>query len=215
MLCPMPYLVRLQLPDAATVTALSNDPDPPVPGTRFVVEVDCSREIAVVQETSVTKTNAPEPGMGRIVGPLDADGERAASLAEAQAAEALATFVQLLRRDGVAARPIKAHFGLDRRRLVVWYIPPQVGIDLKSLEGEFRRKVRAAAVELRAVSPREAAALLGGTGCCGRPLCCATWLRRPAPSGPVRGGPSVFFATGLCGQGRCCHSFSPDAEDVP
>ena len=202
---PMPYLVRIQLPDTTVVSTLSTAPDPPVPGTRLVVATDASREIAIVLETSSTSMEAPDPGMGRIVGPADADARRAASVAETQAAEALGVFAQLLRRDGLAARPLKAHFDLDRRRLVVWYIPPQGGIDLKPLEGEFRRKARAATLDLRAVSPREAAALLGGVGCCGRPLCCASWLRRQ--TGAVRNGPATFAATGLCGQTRCCHSF--------
>ncbi len=201
----MPYLVRIQLPDSSVVSALSTDADPPVPGTRLVVATEAAREIATVLETSSTSMDAPDSGMGRIAGPVDADMERAASVAETQAAAALGAFAQLLRRDGLAVRPVKAHFDLDRRRLIVWYISPQGGTDLKPLEGEFRRKVRASSVDLRAVAPREAAALLGGIGCCGRPLCCASWLRRQ--TGAARNGPATFSATGLCGLGRCCHSF--------
>lgn len=206
----MQYLARIQIPDLGVVTALSSGAEPPSPGSRHVVESGGFQEIGTVLETSTATRSAADAVSTRILRAVtDAD---AAAEAEAavRAAEALQTFGQLLERHGVAARPVKSHFSMDRKRLVAWYLPQSAPTpDLKPLEGEFRRKARAASVDLRAASPREAAAMLGGVGCCGRQLCCASWLRGTPQSAPSRNASSTLLSNaGICGQGRCCHSFS-------
>lgn len=202
----MPFLVHLRLPDAGHLTAHTANDEPPVPGSRFVVETGNGREIATVFETSSTTLPAPEPGMARLAGPVGPDEERAAAEADRAATKAMDTFSALLQRDGVIARPLRAHYDLGRRRLILWHTAPAGGPDIKTLEGEFRRKVRATAVDLRSVAPREAAALLGGCGCCGRTLCCASWQTH-ATAATAHAAPAPFSACGLCGQTRCCQTF--------
>ena len=205
----MPYLVRIQIPDLGIVSALASGAEPPAPGTRHVVESGGSQDIGTVLETSTATRSASDAVPARIVRVATAADDRAEADAADRAAEALRTLGQLLAHHGIAARPVKARFGIDRKRLVVWYLPQALPPpDVKSVEGEFRRKVRAAAVDFRMATPREAAAMLGGTGCCGRPLCCASWMRCPREAGPQRNAPAPISTAGLCGQSRCCHDFA-------
>ena len=212
-LCRMPYLVRIQIPDVGVVSAVSSGAEPPAPGSRHVVEVGGSQDVGTVLETSTATRSAADAFSARILRlATDADTATEADAA-ARAAEALRMFGQLLANHGVAARPVKARFSLDRKRLVVWYLPQSAPApDLKSLEGEFRRKARASSVDLRVASPREAAAMLGGVGCCGRPLCCASWMRHSGQMAPSRNTSTTLLSNaGVCGQGRCCHAFSADS----
>ncbi len=205
----MPYLVRIQIPDLGVVSALASGTEPPAPGTRHVVESGGSQDIGTVLETSTATRSAADAVPARIVRAATEADDHAEATAAVHAAGALKTLGQLLAHHSIQARPVKARFGIDRKRLVVWYLPQILPPpDVKSIEGEFRRKARASSVEFRMATPREAAAMLGGTGCCGRPLCCATWMRCPREAGPQRNAPVPISIAGLCGQSRCCHDFA-------
>ncbi len=78
---------------------------------------------------------------------------------------------------------------------------------VKQLAAEFHTRV-----ELRQVGARNEAQKIGGVGCCGRPICCASFLPRFEPV-TIRmakdQGLSLEPAkiSGLCGRLLCCLSF--------
>ncbi len=91
---------------------------------------------------------------------------------------------------------------------IIFYFTADGRVDfrelVRALAGIFRSRI-----ELRQIGVRDEAKLLGGVGCCGRPLCCATFLKNFEPI-------SVKMAkvqnlslnptkiSGLCGRLMCC-----------
>jgi len=102
---------------------------------------------------------------------------------------------------------VKADYTFDGKRLTFFF----------SSEGrvDFRALVRDLAetfgcrIELRQIGVRDEAKMLGGIGPCGRPLCCAQWLREFAPVGikvAKEQGMSLNPAkiSGVCDRLMCC-----------
>jgi cell fate regulator YaaT (PSP1 superfamily) len=70
-------------------------------------------------------------------------------------------------------------------------------------------------IELRQIGVRDEAKLLGGIGCCGRPLCCATFLGdfepvsiRMAKDQSLSLNPTKI--SGICGRLMCCLKYEND-----
>lgn len=61
------------------------------------------------------------------------------------------------------------------------------------------------------VSNREAAAVLGGIGPCGRELCCKNWLKSPIEDANQCTG----SGTGYCGKNYCCCLYERDDFKAP
>ena len=81
---------------------------------------------------------------------------------------------------------------------------------VKDLASVFRTRI-----ELRQVGVRDEAKLLGGIGCCGRPLCCATFLGdfipvsiRMAKDQNLSLNPAKI--SGICGRLMCCLKYESD-----
>ena len=90
-------------------------------------------------------------------------------------------------------------------------------VDLHGLKSALDARF-ATDVRIRSVSPRGAAALIGGMGLCGRRLCCSQGLaggnteaRQAVASGKDLRDPAL---AGPCGRLRCCYRFEP-APDTP
>ncbi len=119
----------------------------------------------------------------------------------------------------VAAAPqgvhaVSARFNLDRSRLLIVYHADQ-RFDARRVAASLNRRYQAL-VEARQVGIRDEAAILGGIGTCGRPICCATWLRefkpvnvRMAKSQDLSLNPNTI--NGYCGRLRCCLRYEHDS----
>ncbi len=106
------------------------------------------------------------------------------------------------------------HLTLDQKYLVCLYTA-EGRVDFRS----FLHSMAAAIpqrLEMRQIGPREEAALLGGLGICGRPLCCHSFLSLMLPPAQGNGPWRSSSKLGLCNQTRCClHFASPDAPKLP
>ena len=130
-----------------------------------------------------------------------------------ESASAVRTFSDLIREHRVPVKPISASFSFDGSLLTLSYAPHQ-GIerpDLRALGRDLARTF-GCRVDLRAVSPREEARLLGGLGRCGRTLCCSSWLpvfpeitMGMAKTQDLALNPSKV--SGVCGRLLCCLSY--------
>ena len=91
---------------------------------------------------------------------------------------------------------------------------------LKDLVAKFRTRI-----ELRQIGVRQEASMIGGIGPCGRPLCCATFLKDFTPvtikMAKIQDIPlNPNKISGTCGRLMCCLSFEHDfyeesKEDLP
>ena len=153
---------------------------------------------------------------------IEADLARVAENAEL-AENALRRFVKLLGESGITIKPLTAHYTLQRERLLIVFGAPDY-VDCRRVVGKMQWDLKTR-IEVRHVGLRDEAAVAGGIGPCGRPLCCATWLRnfrsvniRMAKVQEIPLNPAVI--NGCCGRLKCCLRYEYDvyleaAKDLP
>ena len=94
----------------------------------------------------------------------------------------------------------------DQQAVVYFEAPGRV--DFRALLTDLARTLKAR-IDLRQIGPRDAAAILGGVGACGRDLCCAS-LGTPRAPMSLRLARSQELSTspaqllGCCGRLMCC-----------
>ena len=91
-----------------------------------------------------------------------------------RAKEAMAQATTRIEAHKLDMRLVDAEYAFDLSK-VVFYFTAEGRVDfrelVKDLAGVFRTRV-----ELRQIGVRDKAKMVGGLGCCGRPLCCSTFL---------------------------------------
>jgi cell fate regulator YaaT (PSP1 superfamily) len=114
---------------------------------------------------------------------------------------------------GLKMKIIDAQYNYDGSRLTFFFTADK-RVDFRELVRKLAHIFRTR-IELRQVGVRDEAKIVGGLGCCGRPLCCATWLTDFSPISirmakkqdlPL----SPMEISGLCGRLRCCLKFEHD-----
>jgi cell fate regulator YaaT (PSP1 superfamily) len=108
---------------------------------------------------------------------------------------------------------INAEYSFDGSSVVVYFVADQ-RIDFRNLVHDLGQILHTR-VEMRQVGVRDQAKHLGGYGRCGRPLCCASWLREFAPvsikMAKTQDLPlNTSEVSGVCGRLLCCLSYEND-----
>ncbi|MEN9406522.1 MAG: hypothetical protein RLZ12_806 [Bacillota bacterium] len=146
----------------------------------------------------------------RLSGPED---EKVISKNKAQAKRDLKVCQEIARAHKLPMKFVGAEYLFDRSRLM-FYFTAEGRIDfrelLRSLAGSLRTRI-----ELRQISAREEAKILGGLGPCGRVFCCHSFLSEfNIVSIKTARDQGIFFnpvkTTGLCGRLMCCLKYEED-----
>jgi cell fate regulator YaaT (PSP1 superfamily) len=124
--------------------------------------------------------------------------------------QALLAAKEMVHRRGLPMKLVNAEYTFDRHHLTFYFTSPQ-RVDFRDLLRELGAYFQARIV-LRQVGPREETQLVGGLGRCGRPLCCATFLKNPESISMRMVYEQELFVppervTGLCGRLLCCLKF--------
>jgi cell fate regulator YaaT (PSP1 superfamily) len=121
--------------------------------------------------------------------------------------EALAKCAELILKHHLPMKQVAAEYNFDGSHLTVFFSSEEK-VDFRSLLKELG-SIFKTRVELRQIGARDVAKLLGGTGRCGRPLCCTTHLSkfdpitvRMARNQDLPLNPASI--SGLCGKLLCC-----------
>lgn len=108
---------------------------------------------------------------------------------------------------------ISAGYTFDTSK-VTFYFTANTRVDFRTLVKDLTQIFRSK-IELRQVGVRDEAKLLGGIGCCGRPLCCANFLGdfasvsiRMAKEQNMSLNPTKI--SGICGRLLCCLKYESD-----
>lgn len=108
---------------------------------------------------------------------------------------------------------IDVEYKFDRSK-ILFYFTADGRIDFRELVKDLAA-VFHTRIELRQIGVRDEAKLLGGIGCCGRPLCCATFLGdfepvsiRMAKDQSLSLNPTKI--SGICGRLMCCLKYEND-----
>lgn len=115
---------------------------------------------------------------------------------------------------GLEMKIIKAKYSLDRSK-IMFYFTAEGRIDFRLLVKDLAYALRTR-IELRQVGVRDEARALGGLGVCGRPFCCATFLKDFEPVSikmAKEQGLSLnpVKISGTCGRLMCCLTYEQNA----
>lgn len=137
-----------------------------------------------------------------------------------RARAALRVCEQRVEEHSLPMKLISADYTFDGQRLI-FYFSSETRVDFRALVRDLA-EIFACRIELRQIGVRDEAKMIGGLGPCGRPLCCAQWLRNFAPVG-IRvakdQGMSLNPAkiSGVCDRLMCCllyeHAVYTDLAD--
>jgi cell fate regulator YaaT (PSP1 superfamily) len=137
--------------------------------------------------------------------------------------DALAKCAEKIAEHRLPMKLIDCYYTLDGRRLV-FYFAAEGRVDFRALVKDLAR-IFHCRIELRQVGVRDHAKLLGGIGPCGRPLCCAQFLRTFDPVGikvaKDQGLPlNPAKLSGPCDRLMCCLLFEHETykrlgEEMP
>jgi cell fate regulator YaaT (PSP1 superfamily) len=126
---------------------------------------------------------------------------------EAREAEALRVCTQKIEIHKLDMKLVSVEYTFDVSK-IIFYFTAEGRVDfrelVKDLAGIFRTRI-----ELRQIGVRDEAKMLGGIGCCGRSLCCSTFLGdfepvsiRMAKEQNLSLNPAKI--SGICGRLMCC-----------
>ena len=100
---------------------------------------------------------------------------------------------------------------------IIFYFTAEGRIDFRELVKDLAAVFRTR-IELRQIGVRDEAKLVGGLGCCGRELCCATWLSdfasvsiRMAKDQNLSLNPTKI--SGICGRLMCCLKYENESYE--
>ena len=108
---------------------------------------------------------------------------------------------------------INVNYTFDMSK-IIFYFTAEGRVDFRSLVRDLAY-IFHTRIELRQVGVRDEAKLLGGVGCCGRPLCCSTFLGDFAPVS-IRMAKEQNLSlnptkiSGICGRLLCCLKYESD-----
>jgi cell fate regulator YaaT (PSP1 superfamily) len=91
---------------------------------------------------------------------------------------------------------------------ILFYFRSDTRVDFRELVKDLAHQFRTR-IELRQIGVRDEARMIGGMGCCGRPLCCVSFLREFSPVS-IRMAKKQSLAlnptkiSGQCGRLMCC-----------
>ncbi|KJR99998.1 MAG: stage 0 sporulation protein [Peptococcaceae bacterium BRH_c4a] len=101
---------------------------------------------------------------------------------------------------------------------IIFYFTAEGRIDFRDLVKDLAAVFRTR-IELRQIGVRDEAKMMGGLGCCGRELCCSTWLSdfasvsiRMAKDQNLSLNPTKI--SGICGRLMCCLKYENDTYEL-
>jgi cell fate regulator YaaT (PSP1 superfamily) len=177
---------------------------------KVICQTAHGHELGRVVQANHELESAPKTPLKKVVRRATELDHEKATENKAEARRAMLVFRELVRRHGVALKPVAVEIGFDGSRAVVSY-QADSRPDLGAIQAELARRL-GRRVELRGVGPRECARLCGDHGLCGTKHCCR---RFPSHEKPItlRMAKDQELAmasgriTGLCGRLRCCLAY--------
>lgn len=155
-----------------------------------------------------------------IVAPLKPVQRKATAADEAKVAEnrvkeqdAFRICAQKILAHGLPMNLVDVEYTFDVNK-IIFYFTAEGRIDFRELVKDLASVFRTR-IELRQIGVRDEAKMVGGIGCCGRSLCCATFLGdfepvsiRMAKDQNLSLNPTKI--SGICGRLMCCLKYEND-----
>ena len=177
-------------------------------GDKVIVEtargVECGETVIGPREVADSEVPPPLKVVHRIATPEDVQKVEDNKV---RAKEAFAVGEKKIAEHKLPMKLVNVEYTFDMNK-IVFYFTADGRIDFRELVKDLASVFRTR-IELRQIGVRDEAKLMGGIGCCGRPLCCATFLGdfepvsiRMAKEQNLSLNPTKI--SGICGRLMCC-----------
>ena len=177
---------------------------------RVVVETERGMAIGFVAWAPVEADTQPPFPVKKILRPAEERDIDRAEENKVLEKEARSACVGLIQEKKLDMKLLTVEMLFDRSKMV-FFFASEGRVDFRELVRDLARHFHTR-IEMRQVGVRDEAKMVGGLGCCGRELCCATWMHEFAPIS-VRMAKSQNISlnpakiSGICGRLMCCLSF--------
>jgi len=130
--------------------------------------------------------------------------------------------LQFIKKHNLVMKLTRVEYVFDGSK-VIFYYTADGRVDFRALVKDLASTLKTR-IEMRQIGVRDEAKLIGGVGCCGLPLCCASWLKqfnpvsiKVAKQQCLNLNPSRL--SGVCGRLMCClmyenNSLKENAESM-
>ncbi|MDD5557473.1 MAG: stage 0 sporulation family protein [bacterium] len=177
-------------------------------GDRVIVEAERGEDYGMVMsEPETVHENEVDRPFRRILRRIAPHDERRIAENSRDAHAAMEVCGARIAERKLPMKLVDAEYSFDRSK-IIFYFTADGRVDFRELVKDLASRFRSR-IELRQIGVRDEARMLGGIGCCGRQLCCATFLKdfeavniRMAKEQRLPLNPSKI--SGLCGRLLCC-----------
>jgi len=179
------------------------------PGDTCIVKTDLGLklgEVVVEPRHIVLESKCLERLMKAIRKATTEDKKRHVELLELEE-EAFKTCENKIEERELPMKLVGVEATFDKSK-ILFYFRSEMRVDFRELVKDLAHRFRTR-IELRQIGVRDEAKIVGGLGCCGRPLCCATFLREFSPVS-IKMAKKQSLAlnptkiSGQCGRLMCC-----------
>lgn len=123
---------------------------------------------------------------------------------------------QKIEEKSLEMKLVEADYSLDRSK-IVFYFTAEKRMDFRELVKDLAYLLKAR-IEMRQIGVRDEAKMLGGYGCCGRELCCVSFLKDFIPvtikMAKIQHLPlNQTKISGMCGRLMCCLAYEQGQYD--
>jgi cell fate regulator YaaT (PSP1 superfamily) len=194
-------------------------------GDHCIVEADRGLEYGeVISESElILDADTQEEPIRNVLRKATPEDEEKISKNKEEAKKAFDICFEKINTHKLPMKLIYVEYSFDMHKLV-FYFSAEGRVDFRELVKDLA-SVFKARIELRQIGVRDEAKILGGTGCCGRPLCCATFLRDFVPvnikmAKTQRLPLNPDKISGVCGRLLCCLKYEDETyrkclKDIP
>ncbi|MDI6906982.1 MAG: stage 0 sporulation family protein [Thermoanaerobacterales bacterium] len=186
------------------------------PGDGVIVETVRGMEYGEVVQGSKPRTDGGDQPLKPVVRKADAEDRQRLEELSRKEEKAFKICQEKIVAHGLPMKLIGVDYTFDGNK-IVFYFSAEGRIDFRELVRDLASVFRTR-IELRQIGVRDEAKMMGGLGCCGRELCCATWLReftpvsiRMAKDQNLSLNPTKI--SGICGRLMCCLKYENEVYE--
>lgn len=217
-------VIQVRLREAGKISYFATAGLRPTIGSYVIVEADRGLEYGlVISDPEIILDAEVEEPLREIAREANPQDLSQIEKNKKKIKDVIVTCEQKIREHNLSMKLIEAEYSFDRSR-IVFYFTAEERVDFRELIKDLAAIFKAR-IELRQIGVRDEARFLGGVGPCGRPLCCASFLKdfepvtikmakeQNLPLNPTK-------ISGLCGRLMCCLSYEYECyrelmEDLP
>ncbi|MFP3866536.1 MAG: stage 0 sporulation family protein [Desulfobacteraceae bacterium] len=194
------------------------------PGDQVIVETDQGIGMGVVVRAPIPRNpKLPDRALKPVLRLATAEDREQARRSKEKEQQAYDFCLERIKARQLAMHLVRVENFFDGNKMI-FYFTAEKRVDFRELVRDLVQQFHTR-IELRQIGVRHKAKMIGGLGCCGRPLCCATFLQdfepvsiRMAKEQNLSLNPSKI--SGLCGRLMCCLSYEYDTylelkKDLP